>query len=170
METNCVHKIRMHSERFSLTSRRALNRIFALEPTFYNRKFLYYSCGLPLATMTYEPAANRCSPPCESFRERLSCACDALIAHSYLAPRAAGWLAGLFGWSSVLMMGYAAFVYLYFPYVQVGWLSTIFYLSFAFTGLFVILSLLARYLSALILTGRQEKPYNYSQLDHRHHS
>lgn len=145
----------LQTEAFSLISRRAINRVCAMSKSIAYRKAVYANCGLKKAVIPYEPAQALPSIDRSQKKDYRNTAVDALILYTNLAFRCT------MTFSFIMMLSmFAMVIYTLIIYSQgipiAGWSSTILFLSFAFFGLFTVLTAIIKYLSLLLrLSGNR---------------
>ncbi|MEG0833372.1 MAG: glycosyltransferase [Oscillospiraceae bacterium] len=135
------------TERFRLASRRAINRVQSMSDNVTYRKAFYMRCGLTCRIVEYD--ANTDAKEKGSAKERRSLAVESLILFTDIAYKMSFFM-------SCLMMAFAVFggVYalaVYFSQKPVeGWTTTMLFMSFAFFGVFSILTIIIKYLSVML--------------------
>ena len=127
----------------------------------YYRKALSQFCGLPTAQISDAPRPGAPKQRPLPLHTRCGIALDALIAHTDLGTRLTSIIALFFGLCSIAVASYAVWVYCLLQRIQPGWLSIMLYLSFAFFGLFLILTLITRYLAALLRISENKRSYTF---------
>lgn len=147
-------EIMLNSEPLRIISRRALN--FALKSNEKNkyRKILYKKTGFPHAEII---SSKVNSVSTKKISEKLSLAFNIVISFTRFGSIIPLFLASFFGLISLIIGIYAIYAYLTFKHIMEGWTTTMLFLSFGFFGLFVMLSILIRYLD-LILDEVKDKP------------
>lgn len=147
------------SESFRLVSRRAINRIYSMNLSVPYRKIQYLSCGLEATHIVYKVTnlnkqtnLNR-----KEKRYRQGLAVDVLILFTDIGYRFSFWMTIAMMGITIFMAIYAMVVYLMSKPVE-GWTTTILFMSFAFFGLFGILTIIIKYLQILVdLIFRKKK-------------
>lgn len=130
---------------FRLLSRRAINRVHSVTPTMPYRKAAYIASGLKVETLHFEGAAG-------SFKEnlRFSRAMDSLVLYTEMGYKISLGISVLMLLLMVGSMGYTAFLYFSGAPLQEGWTTTMMLLTGGFFGVFVLLSIVMKYLSLLV--------------------
>lgn len=149
---------KLQSDNFRILSRRGINRIQSLNRTIPYRKALYAGCGLKMKVLEYEPV-KKCNYQYDkkARKSRRSLAVDSLLLFTDVGYRIAAWMAALMAVVMVFTAVYALAVYIG-GIAIVGWTTTVLFLSFAFFGLFTILSIVIKYLALLLnLTFRRHR-------------
>lgn len=149
---------KLQSDNFRVLSRRGINRIQSLNRSIPYRKALYANCGLKMKVLEYEPV-KKCSYHYDkkARKSRRALAVDSLLLFTDVGYRIAAGMAALMA----IVMAFSA-IYALVVYVSgiaiVGWTTTVLFLSFAFFGLFVILSIVIKYLALLLnLTFKRQR-------------
>lgn len=149
---------KLQSDNFRILSRRGINRIQSLNRSIPYRKALYANCGLKMKVLEYDPVKKgnyRYDKKAKKTRRTL--AVDSLLLFTDVGYRVAAWMAGLMAVVMVFTAVYALAIYIS-GIAIVGWTTTVLFLSFAFFGLFVILSIVIKYLSLLLsLTFKRQR-------------
>ncbi len=149
---------RLQSDNFRILSRRGINRIQSLNKTIPYRKALYANCGLKMKVLEYEPVKHHAYRYDRKVKKtRRTLAMDSLLLFTDVGYHIAAWMAGLMALVMVFSAVYALVIYMS-GIAIVGWTTTVLFLSFAFFGLFVILSIVIKYLSLLLnLTFKRQR-------------
>ena len=137
---------RMREDAFRLVSRRALNRVHAISSMPPYRKAAYAASGLKLDNLEFEPSF----PPRQKDKNPYTKALDSLALYTDMFYRLS------LGISLVLLVLTMAFgiytVVIYAsPVRQVeGWTSTMLVMCVGFFGIFLMLTIVIKYLSLLV--------------------
>ena len=139
------------TDAFRLVSRRAINRVHAVSDHLPYRKAAYAASGLRVAALTFP---GRLAP---EGGDRLDLAADSLVLYT-----AAGYKVSLTVTVGMLLLALAELVYtlaVAFTGRPIeGWTTTMFVLTVGFAGLFLVLTLVVKYLSLLVdLVFRRQK-------------
>ena len=138
------------TERFRVLSRRVINRISSMNKSVPYRKAVYANCGLKTANIRYEAADARAAKEDRAERKyRTDLAVNSMIRFTDLGYGLAVTLTVRMMAVAVLVALYSAVVYLFSTPVA-GLTTTIFFMSFAFFGLFGILTIIIKYLQILV--------------------
>ena len=149
------HKIT--TVRFSVISRRGINRVKSMGVKTVYRKAVYASCGLPVAHMDYKPngKGNTAESGAQTKREL---ALNSLILFTDIGYKISFALTVLM--SVVLIVAGLYTVAVFFSANPVaGWTTTMLVMSFGFFGLFVILAFVLKYLSVILNLVFTHKQY-----------
>lgn len=146
--SNSMYQI--HTETFRILSRRAINRVKAMNKTIPYRKAVYANCGLKLNVVKYKAIKDiHTKISKETSDTRKGLAMDSIILFTDVSYKFAIIMA-------VIMMMVAIGTGIYTLYVFLcaqpiaGWTTTMLLLSFAFFGIFAILTIMIKYLSIVI--------------------
>ena len=138
------------TERFRVLSRRAINRIRAMNRSIPYRKAVYANCGLKSIAIKYaQPSAIDKKVQNSSDERKSKVALDALILFTDVAYRTTIAM-------TLIMLLFSLFSGLYATTVFIsgtpvpGWTTTMLFLSFSFTGVFLLFGFCIKYLSVLV--------------------
>ena len=160
--TNLSYK--MHTESFRILSRRVINRIKSMNKAVIYRKVIYSNSGLKTDNITYtiKKSVNIIESKEKGYRSGL--AVDSLIMFTDIGYKVSFLLTVLMMFVSVFMIVYSISVYFSGSPTE-GWTTTILFLSFAFFGLFAILTIVIKYLQLLIDLVFKRKRYNFESIE-----
>ena len=161
--TDFAYKI--YTERFRVLSRRAVNRISAMSRSVPYRKAAYANCGLKTANIKYK-VTNEYNFK-EDKRERKyrrTLAVDSIIMFTELGYRFSVTMTMIMMLIAVSVALYSAVVYIFSTPVA-GWTTTILFMSFAFFGLFGILTIMIKYLQILVDLVFRRKKYSFESIE-----
>lgn len=146
--TNGIYKIT--TETFRLISRRAINRVKEVNKTIPYRKAVYANCGLKKDEIKYKSTINKNSNLTKEVNQfRKEVAVDSLILFTNIAYKFAITLALVMMISLIITAIYTIIVFIGGTPIA-GWTTIMLLLSFAFFGIFSILTIMIKYLSILI--------------------
>jgi len=151
----------LFTERFRVVSRRAINRIESMTTNLVYRKVLYRNSGLMCSSVEYMPIAkiNSKSLP----KERSKLAFDSLMTFTSVGYRISLSL-------SIFMMLFTAFSGIYAVVVFLlgkpveGWTTLMILISSAFSGIFLLLTIIIKYLSLQVEITTRKSKYIYENL------
>ena len=156
---------KLESDNFRILSRRGINRIQSLNRAIPYRKALYASCGLKMTSLIYKPENDSdYSHDKREKRERRQLASDALILFTLVGYKAAFSLSVLMAVVMVFSAIYAIIMYINKIAIE-GWTTTMLFLSFAFFGLFMILTIIIKYLSLLLELNFKKQRYMFENVE-----
>ncbi len=157
---------KMHTESFRMISRRAINRISGINRAVPYRKAIYASCGLRSDGIYYTPKAVRNASGVtrgeRGYRRRL--AVDTLLLFTDVGYRLSMFMTALMMLATVFMAVYSLVIFIIGNPVE-GWTTTILFLSFAFFGLFGILTVVVKYLQILVDLVFRRKKYIFESIE-----
>lgn len=139
----------LRTEVFRILSRRAINRVHSMSRTIPYRKAVYANCGLKKDVLFYQKGTVPPKVDRETKRQQKETAVDAIVLYTDLAYRCSMVF-------SFLMMGIAVLTGLYTIVIYfsgrpvAGWTTTMMFLALAFLGVFMILTMLIKYLSLIL--------------------
>lgn len=158
--------VKMQTETFRILSRRAINRINGMSRTVPYRKALYATCGFKTSNYQYCAIENSfASSPNKQTRQYR----NDLAVNSLLLFTSAGYVFSK--WMSYLMMGMTLFMLVYTVTIYcmskpvAGWTTTLLFLSIAFFGLFVILTIIIKYLQILLELSFRRNKYSFESIE-----
>ncbi len=144
-------KTKMRQERFRIVSRRAVNRVNQLNAYIPYRKALYMNCGLKFDTICYDNKEGiRKGRSWEEMGSRSSIAMDTIIIFSDILEKLSMFLSIVFFVVLVIMFGDILYSIFSSEQPVEGWLSLMSLMSFGFFMLFVMLTLIFKYLSVIL--------------------
>ena len=149
------------SESFRLLSRRAINRIQSLNKTIPYRKALYSNCGLKMESIYYKGEKTK---SIGSFKKNSDIAIDSLIIFTNAAYKFTIFLSILFMLFTIGVGIYTITIFISKEPVA-GYTSTMLLLSAAFFGIFLILSIIIRYLSVIIDLIFKKQNYIFESIE-----
>ncbi len=150
--------ITLKTERLRLISRRALNRVLASKEKVRFRKIIFQLSGFSFKELAYEPSHTIKRIAAEKrFGQRLETAIEILLIYSNIGSRLCFYIAMFFLLLSMAIGTYAILIFINLATVVEGWTTLMLVLSTGFSGLFIVLGILAKYV-ALIMTEVRKKP------------
>lgn len=156
---------KMHTESFRILSRRVINRISSMNKTIPYRKAVYASQGLKTDALKYEViATNNGSHDKAERGYRSGLAIDSLILFTEVGFRFSMTMTAFMMLMSVFMVAYSIVIFVTQNPVA-GWTTTILFLSFAFFGLFGILTIIIKYLQLLVNLVFKRKHYSFEGIE-----
>ncbi|MDO4284170.1 MAG: glycosyltransferase [Eubacteriales bacterium] len=138
-------------EAFRILSRRAINRVKTLGSYIPYRKAVYRNCGLNADTVIYRSTMGPGKKTVHTNQtERASLAVDSFIYFTDILEKISLWVSALFLGITIFMAGYILYEYFGADQPVEGWLSTMGFLSLGFMGVFMLLTIVLKYLSLLL--------------------
>lgn len=145
----------LKTDSFKIITRRALNAALRSKEKNRYRKILYRGSGFPSKTLFFHPLQSIQSS--RTLTEKISFASESLLSFSNIGLKFTLWLSILFFLGSLIIGIYAISIYLTEKTVALGWTTIMLFLSFSFSGIFLILTILGKYLT-MILEESKGKP------------
>ena len=159
------YSYKLYSERFRVLSRRVINRISSMNKSVPYRKAVYANCGLKTMNVKYPAMGGGQGKEDKAERKyRTELAVNSLILFTQLGYRFSVTMTVIMMLVAVFVAAYSAFVYLFSTPVA-GWTTTIFFMSFAFFGLFGILTIIIKYLQILVDLVFRRKKYSFESIE-----
>ncbi|MEG2464259.1 MAG: glycosyltransferase [Malacoplasma sp.] len=157
------YESKLQSDTFRIISRRGLNRIKSMNATIIYRKVLYASCGLNTSIIQYNGKKAQIEDDKEiQIRGRL--AVDSILIFTDFGYKISLTITSIIMLILVSVSVYTIYIYLQREPVQ-GWVSTMLFLSFSFFGVFIILTIILKYLSLLLDLILKKKEYIISEIE-----
>lgn len=153
----CEGQIRQ--ETFHIVSRRAINRVNDINKLLVYRKAAYANCGLRSTFIQYENPITALSYDKKMIRSRKKLATDTIILFTDLIQKITAYLSAFFLMVTVSIALYTCFVYTIGRKPVEGWTPLMLYLSLGFFGIFLILTVIVKYLSLVINLLFRRKHY-----------
>lgn len=155
---------RLRRETFRILSRRAINRVKSLNKTIPYRKVVYHNCGLKVSHISYSGAGRRHYAKEESENRR-GLASDSLILFTDVVLKLAIMLSVVF---MVFTLGVGAFAlvdYLSPDKPVEGWTTLMLFLAAGFSGVFILMSIILKYLSVILNMVFEKQVYLIQSID-----
>lgn len=156
---------KMTTERFRILSRRVINRAQAMNKAMPYRKPVYAACGLRAASLSYA-VTRKARMREDSFtrRYRRTLAVDSLIIFTDLGYRISMLLTGVMLLFSIAVGAYSfAFYALRNPVP--GWTSTMLFLSVSMFFMFMVMTIVLKYLQVLVGLVFRKSSYTYESIE-----
>lgn len=160
------YSYQMCTERFRILSRRVINRISSMNKTVPYRKAVYASCGLKTQNIKYNMVTGVITEADDKREKkyRRDLAMDSLILFTEIGYRFSITMTVIMMLVAVLVAVYSVVIYLLSTPVA-GWTTTIFFMAFAFFGLFGILTIIIKYLQILVDLVFKRKKYSFESIE-----
>lgn len=155
---------RMTTESFRILSRRVINRISSMNKTIPYRKAVYATSGLKSYLIKYDVKGTEEHKDKLEKSYRKGLAMDSIILFTDLGYRFASAMTIFMMLISVIVILYTVIIYATANPVA-GWTTTILFLSFAFFGLFGILTFVIKYLQLIIDLVFKRKHYSFESIE-----
>ena len=151
-----ITDVPMGTDLIRLISRRALNSILQERRSFRFRKLLYARSGYKNTALINENLSVFSE---KEPKARLALATDVLTSFSRMGSSVARWLAAIFLLVTLSIAVYAVVIKLSGLPIAEGWTTLMVFLCMAFSGVFIILSVIARTVELILLELQHTKPY-----------
>lgn len=151
--SNMRYKIK--TQRFSLISRRGINRVKSMGARTVYRKAVYASCGLPVADFDYTPKTDGFDDTQRKVKRDL--ALNSLILFTDIGYKISASLSVLMALVLAFRAVYTVVIFLS-RHPVAGWTTTMLVVSFGFFGIFLLFAFALKYLSlilSLVFSHRQ---------------
>lgn len=160
------YSYQMRTERFRVLSRRVINRISSMNKTVPYRKAVYANCGLKTNNIKYTVAGDTAKRKHDRREKkyRQDLAVDTLILFTEIGYHFSITMTVIMMLVAVLVAAYSVVIYLLSTPVA-GWTTTIFFMAFAFFGLFGILTIIIKYLQILVDLVFKRKKYSFESIE-----
>lgn len=160
------YSYQMQTERFRILSRRVINRISGMNKTVPYRKAVYANCGLKTENLKYTVTTGKTAIREDKWEKkyRRDLAVDSLILFTEIGYRFSITMTIVMMIIAVLVAVYSVVIYLLSNPVA-GWTTTIFFMAFAFFGLFGILTIIIKYLQILVDLVFKRKKYSFESIE-----
>lgn len=156
---------KMKTESFRILSRRVINRINHMNKTVPYRKAVYSYSGLKSENILYkslETGAYRAEKQERKYKKGL--AIDSLLIFTDIGYKLSMVMSFLMLLITGLIIVYTIIAYAVSTPVE-GWTSTILFLAVAFFGLFMILTIIIKYLQLLLEMVFKRHQYSYESIE-----
>ncbi len=154
------YKIKTQS--FSIISRRGINRVKSMGVKTVYRKAVYASCGLKVSEINYKKTKDIKKQTSEnSLKQEL--AINSLVLFTDIGYKASMFLSLMMAFV-VMLTGIYTVVAYFTIQVQEGWPTTMLVTSFGFFGLFLILSIITKYLALILNLVFTKKQYTIESI------
>lgn len=156
---------KLYSERFRVLSRRVINRISSMNKSVPYRKAVYANCGLKTMNLRYPVVGSYSDKEDKTERKyRTELAVDSMILFTEVGYRFSVTMTVIMMLVAIFVAVYSAVIYVFSTPVA-GWTTTIFFMSFAFFGLFGILTIIIKYLQILVDLVFKRKKYSFESIE-----
>ncbi len=158
---NHKNAYQVRHESFRVVSRRAINRVKIQNNTIPYRKVLYAACGLPTDYIKYEPVKSikRKKKNRKETSYRLNSGISYMMIFTNVIDKITLALSMLFLFTSIGTGIWALYSYLVEDDVVGGWVSLMGVMSFGFFGLFLLISLIVKYMSLILDVNYKKSSY-----------
>ncbi|MBR5413700.1 MAG: glycosyltransferase [Fibrobacter sp.] len=155
---------KISTETVRILSRRTINRVSSMSKTIPYRKAIYASSGLRTARIVYQRMDSSRSVDKGERSYRRGLAINSLILFTDVGYKFSIYMAVIMMCIAISMVTYSVVIYLTRNPVE-GWTTTILFLSFAFFGLFSVLTVIIKYLQIIVDLIFKRKTYNFESIE-----
>lgn len=152
------------TERFLVISRRAINRVSAYSKTIPYRKAVYASCGLSLYNMEYH-VAKQCSGVKANDEEKGNTAIDSLILFTNVSYKVSIVISVIMAIFMIVAGTYTVVSYFGTNKPVAGWAPIMGLVAAGFFAIFVILTIIIKYMDVLLRLVFKKQKYLVSTIE-----
>lgn len=161
-------KSKINAETFRIISRRAINRVKSMSKSIPYRKVIYANCGLNTSSIQYDVISTIDKKMGKVSREEKKCrkelAIDSMILFTDFFYKLAVFMS--FSMMLVILCTIAYTIYIFICQKPIaGWTTMMLLMSFAFFGIFTILTIMIKYLTIVIDLIFKKQKYLISSID-----
>lgn len=163
-------RAKIGTETFRLISRRAINRVKSLGTYIPYRKAVYANCGLDKTDVVYESKLEYRNRK-EAMKlpamgkERRTLALDSFIYFTNVMEKISTIISAVFLVFSLFMIIYSIADYFLERTLAEGWASLMCFMSLGFFGVFMLLTIILKYLSVLLNLEFKKQKYLVSDIE-----
>lgn len=155
----------LETETFRVLSRRAINRVHSISKTIPYRKAVYANCGLELKNLKYVATKNEKNYENSKLKSKSNrdLATSAIVLYTDIAYKFTSIM-------TMIMMLITIFVGIYTAIIFItgnpiaGWTTLMLFLAFGFFGLFIILSMILKYLVVILDLSFKKQKYVFESI------
>jgi len=152
------------TENFRIVSRRAINRTMSKKGSFKYRKALYHYSGFDTKIIRYKKTKDY-SVDDLNIIDKIEFVSNVLVYYSNLGTKVCGLISLIFLLLSISGFFYAVFSYIFHDNLVSGWTTIMLFLSGSFTGLFIVLMFISKYLESILTEIKNNTSYTYKSVD-----
>jgi glycosyltransferase involved in cell wall biosynthesis len=156
-------KIEYDTEICSILTRRAVNAISKIKDKTKYRKILHNYSGYTKGSLTID--LDRKIKSSAGFSEKVKMASDILFSFTDIGYKINMYMTILFLAISIFIGSYSIYQFLFNEKVVAGWTTIMLFISFSFSGVFVVLSIIIKYFSIVIKEIRTMPQYTIESID-----
>lgn len=157
---------KLMTERFRIISRRAINRVSAYSKTIPYRKAIYASSGLKLSYINYQSSTSAINQEeWYSESEKSNTAMDSLILFTNLAYKVSLSISVIMAIFMVASGLYTVIAYLGINKPVAGWAPIMGLVSLGFFAIFIVLTIIIKYLDVLLRIVFRKQKYLISSIE-----
>lgn len=161
-----TNNVALNSERFRIISRRGINRIKNISQTIPYRKAVYFNCGLKAKNVAFAPI-NDFSKDIRTLStgERIDFATDNLLFFTNIGWKISAFMSVLMISFSVCIGLYSLVTWIFNKNVVTGWTTIMMFLAIAFSGLFILITIVIKYLSLNLFVATNKQDYIFESVE-----
>lgn len=157
---------KLQRETFRIVSRRAINRVQTLGKSVPYRKVMYQNCGLGYKSLVYKRTIkDKKSYQDNERKSRENLAFDTVLMFTNAVQKISMFLSALFLIFTIGVGVYVVTVYFSGNKPVEGWAPMMGFMAAAFTGIFVLLTILLKYMAVLFEVTFNKKRYLISSIE-----
>lgn len=154
----------LQSESFRILSRRAINRVHSMSIRIPYRKAVYSNCGLKMDNIEYQAKEKERKHSKMEKNLQVDTAVDSLILFTNAASKFTMAMSLLMAFISVFMIGYVFYIFFQQTPIE-GWTTTVLFMSVSFFGVFLVLTVIIKYLSLLLNMVFSRQKYIFESIE-----
>lgn len=158
-------KMNLTTETFRIVSRRALNRTLKNREKLRYRKAMYHYSGFDTFIYKYKLINNKKLNKELTFKQKINLASDILINFSNIGMKIATDISIFFAAITVITLFYTVYAYITLDKIQAGWTTMMLILSISFSGIFILLAIISKYLTVIIRENSNIPNYIFKDVD-----
>lgn len=147
-----------------LISRTALNKTLALKHKVRFRKILYAYSAVNTGEIYFKPRSNKRLKDSRGMLEKLNIGSDILISFSHIGMQLSLLLSIIFFFLFLLLILYSLYSYFILKDAVEGWTTLMIIISSGFSGVFLLIALLSKYLGIILLETRDQQIYTIKDI------
>lgn len=160
------NNIILNSERFRVISRRGINRIKNISQTIPYRKAIYFNCGLKAKNISFTSENNMAQElSVLSTPQRVDFATDNLLFFTNIGWKISSFMSVSMVLFSVIIGLYTFITWIVNKNVAIGWTTTMMFLAIAFSGIFILLTIVIKYLSLILFVNTNKQDYVFESVE-----
>lgn len=165
-KTYSKNNIALQSERFRILSRRGINRIKNVSQTIPYRKAVYFNCGLKASTITFKSNRDKIENiESNTILQNVDFAADNLLFFTNIGWKISAFMSVMMIAFSMLIGIYTFITWLVNDNVISGWTTIMMFLSLVFSVLFVLITIIIKYLSLILFINTSKQDYVFESVD-----
>lgn len=160
------NNISLQSERFRILSRRGINRIKNISQTIPYRKAVYFNCGLKATTITFKTNKDKHKHiENDTNLHNIDFAADNLLFFTNIGWKISAFMSAVMVLFSLIIGIYTFLTWLINDNVISGWTTIMMFLSLVFSVLFILLTIIIKYLSLILFVNTSKQDYVFESVD-----